>query len=84
VTFNAPVEVPAKALPAGTYVFKLLDSTDRNIVQICDKDQQHLLATVVALPEYRLKPSGKPVLQFEERPSGSRPALRAWADQGSQ
>ena len=38
VTFNEPVEVPgvgAQILPAGTYVFKLLDSpSDRHIVQI--------------------------------------------------
>jgi len=38
VTFNVPVEIPgvgAQVLPAGTYVFKLLDSlSDRHIVQI--------------------------------------------------
>ena len=38
VTFSAPVEIPgvgAQVLPAGTYVFKLLDSqSDRHIVQI--------------------------------------------------
>jgi hypothetical protein len=42
VTFSAPVEIPGKALPAGTYVFKLLDSTsNRNILQIFDKDEKH-------------------------------------------
>ena len=79
VTFNSPVEIPGKVLPAGTYVFKLLDSTsNRNIVQIYDKDEKHLIATMLALPDYRLKPSDKPVLAFEERPSGSPEALRAW------
>ena len=36
VTFSQPVEIPgAQVLPAGTYVFKLLDSSsNRNIVQI--------------------------------------------------
>ena len=36
VTFNHRVEIPGgKVLPAGRYVFKLLDSaSDRNIVQI--------------------------------------------------
>jgi len=35
VTFSGPVEIPGKALPAGTYVFKLLDSQgNRNIVQV--------------------------------------------------
>jgi hypothetical protein len=61
VTFNAPVEIPGKALPAGTYVFKLLDSTgSRDIVQISDKDDKQLIATVLAIPDYRLQPADKP------------------------
>src|SRR5712672_4839493 len=58
VTFSGPVEIPGKALPAGTYVFKLLNSTsNRNIVQIFDKDEKQLLATILAIPDYRLKPT---------------------------
>jgi hypothetical protein len=79
VSTNVPIEVPGKALPAGTYVFKMLDSpADRNIVQIFDKDEKHLLATVLTVPDYRLKPADKPLLQFEERPSGTPEALKAW------
>jgi hypothetical protein len=79
VTFSAPVEIPGKALPAGTYVFKLLDSTsNRNILQIFDKDEKQLLATILAIPDYRLKPSDKPVIRFEERPSGTPEAIKAF------
>ena len=80
VTFNAPVEVPGnKVLPAGTYVFKRLDSpADRDIVQIWDKDEKHLLGTILAIPDYRLEPAGRPVVKFEESPSNSPPALKAW------
>src|SRR6266436_4710922 len=79
VTFSAPVEVPGKVLPAGTYVFKLLDSTaNRNIVQIFDKDEKQLYATILAVPDYRMQPSDKPLIQFEERPSDSPPAVKAW------
>src|SRR6266403_211435 len=79
VTFNAPVEIPGKVLPPGTYVFKLLDSTsNRNIVQIFDKDEKELYATLLALPNERLKPSDKPTITFEERPSGSPEAVKAW------
>jgi len=76
VTFNAPVEVPGKVLPAGTYVFKLLDSpSDRHIVQIYDADQKKLFATILAVPDYRLKPTDKPVLRFAERaPPAAPPA----------
>ena len=79
VTFSAPVEIPGKALPAGTYVFKLLDSTsNRNILQIFDKDEKQLYATILAIPDYRLKPSDKPVIRFEERPSGTPEAIKAF------
>lgn len=79
VTFNMPVEVPGKILQPGTYVFKLLDSpSDRHIVQIYDADQKKLYATILAVPNYRLKPSDKPVISFEERPSGQPEALRAF------
>jgi hypothetical protein len=79
VTVNEPVEIPGQVLPAGTYWFKLLDSpSDRNIVQIYNADQKKQLAMVMAIPDYRLKPTGKTVITFEERASGSPPAVRAW------
>ena len=79
VTFNQPVEVPGKALPAGTYVFKLLDSpSNRNIVQIWDKDEKHLIGTYLAVPDYRMKPADKPVINFEERASNAPEAIKAW------
>jgi len=79
VTFSAPVEIPGKALPAGTYVFKVLDSaSNRNILQIFDKDEKQLYATILAIPDYRLRPSDKPVIRFEERPSGTPEAIKAF------
>jgi hypothetical protein len=79
LTFSAPVEVPGRVLPAGTYVFKLLDSpSDRHIVQIYDKDETHLIANVLAVPDERLEPRGKTVITFEERAGGSPEAVRAW------
>src|SRR6266566_4278003 len=78
VTFSAPVEIPGKALPAGTYVFKVLDSqANRNIIQIFDKDEKQLLGTVLAIPDYRDTPPDKPVINFEERPSDTPPAVKA-------
>ena len=79
VTFSGPVEIPGKALGAGTYVFKLMDSpSNRNIVQIYDKDEQLLITTVLAVPDYRLRPTGKTVINFDERPSNSPEAVKAW------
>src|SRR5689334_17242715 len=82
VTFSAPVEIPgvdAQVLPAGTYVFKLLDSqSDRHIVQIFNKDETHIYSTILAIPNYRLKATDKTVMTFSERPVGEPEALRAW------
>src|ERR1019366_5677333 len=48
--FSQPFEIPGgQVLPAGTYVFKLLDSPyDRDIVQIFNQDQTHIYATIMA------------------------------------
>jgi len=80
VTFSQPVEVPGGVvLPAGAYVFKLLDSaSNRHIVQIFNEDQNHVYATVLAIPNYRLQVTGKTVITFTERAAGEPPAIKAW------
>jgi hypothetical protein len=87
VTFSAPVEIPgagAQVLPAGTYVFKLLDSqSNRNIVQIFNERQDHLFSTILAIPNYRLRRTDKPVITFRERAAGAPEAVRAWFYPGS-
>lgn len=85
VTFSGPVEIPGVhvagwgVLPAGTYVFKLLDSqSDRHIVQIFNQDETTIYATILAIPNYRLQATDKTVMTFSERPAGQPDALRAW------
>src|SRR5215813_8497791 len=69
VSFSHPVEVPGGVvLPAGTYVFKLLDSaSNRHIVQIFNKDQTRMYATVLAITNSPLPVSGKTVTTCKER-----------------
>ncbi len=79
VTFSQAVEVPGKILPAGTYTFQLLDSqSDRHIVQIFNADGSQILATILAINNYRLQSTGDTVMKFSERPGDSPEALRAW------
>jgi hypothetical protein len=85
VTFSGPVEIPGVhlagwgVLPAGTYVFKILDSlSDRHIVQIFNKEETTIYATILAIPNYRLKATDKTVMTFAERAAGEPEALRAW------
>ena len=78
VTVNEPIQVPGKVLPAGTYVFKLLDSNDRTLVAIYDADGMHFITTVQGIPDVRTETPDKAILQLEERPSGQPQALKAW------
>lgn len=85
ITFSGPVEIPGVhlagwgVLPAGTYVFKILDSqSNRHIVQIFNKDETTIYATILAIPNYRLRATDKTVITFRERPAGEPEALRAW------
>jgi hypothetical protein len=79
LTFSQPVEIPGHVLPAGTYTFKLADSmSDRHIVQIFNADGSQIIATIMAIPDYRLTATDKTVIRFGEVPSGSPEAIRAW------
>jgi hypothetical protein len=79
MTFNQPVELPGIVLPAGTYVFKLLDSTsDRHIVQVFNADETKIFATILAIPDYRLTPTDKTVVHFSERPRHLPDAVHEW------
>lgn len=79
LTFSEPVEVPGMVLVAGTYWFTLADNdTDRNVVQIWNSDRTHLITTILAIPDYRLRPTGKTVVHFEERPSDAPEAIHSW------
>src|SRR3984893_1409378 len=78
-TCSGPVEIPGQVLSAGTYVFKLADSTsNRNIVQVFSKNEKHLYGTFLAIPDERLRPAGRPIITFDETPAGSPEAVRAW------
>lgn len=79
LTFSHPVAVPGTVLPAGTYTFTILDSFGiRNIVQIWNEDKTNLITTILAIPNYRLEPTGETVIEFRERPAGTPQALKAW------
>jgi hypothetical protein len=82
LTFTEPFEVPgvdAQILPAGTYVFKIINSwSDRSIVQIFNEDETHVYTTILAIADWRLKVTDKTVLTFKERGAGQPEAIKAW------
>lgn len=79
VTFNQPVEIPGQVLSAGTYTIELYESFGaRHIVRIYNADRSKLIATVLAIPNQRIKPTEENVMKFSERPGNSPDALKAW------
>jgi hypothetical protein len=79
VTFTQPVEIPGQILPSGTYTVELYESfANRHIVRIFNADRTQLLATVLAIPNERLTPTGDNMMTFSERPGNSPVALKAW------
>jgi hypothetical protein len=79
ITIDEAVQLPNAMLQPGTYVLKLHDSpSDRHVVQVFDKDEKHIVTTILAIPNMRLRPTGKSVFAFWEVPAGKPKALRAW------
>jgi len=86
ITINEPVQVPSCCNPEhvvilqpGTYVLALVDSlSDRHIVRVFEQDEKTVVTTILAIPNYRLQPTGATTFQFWETPAGQPRAMRAW------
>jgi len=79
VTFSDSVQVPGMTLPAGTYIFKLVENrADRYVVQIFNDRESHVYTTLMAIPNYHMTTPEKTQISFYEVPSGQPPALKAW------
>jgi hypothetical protein len=79
IVFTAPVEIPGRVLPAGTYLFTLVPGDPaHNLVQVWTADRTTLLATDLTVPDYSIHPAGEPTLKFDVQHSGEPDALRAW------
>jgi LPXTG-motif cell wall-anchored protein len=79
LTVNQPIQVTDTVLEPGQYVLKLLDSqSDRHIVQIFNRNETHIINTVLAIPAERVIPTGRTEFTFWETPPGTYKALRTW------
>ncbi len=80
ITIDEPMQLPTTTLQPGTYVIRLLatSAADRHTVQFFNKDENHLITTIEAIPNERVRPTGKSVFAFWETPAGQPKALRAW------
>jgi hypothetical protein len=79
ITISEPVTVEGTLLPAGQYVMKLQDSSaSRDVVYIFNGEGTRLITTVLAIPAYRLEPTGKSEFSFYNSTTGQPAALHTW------
>jgi hypothetical protein len=77
ITFSAPVQIPGRVLPAGTYLFQQADSNDLNLVQIFNADRSLLYATLETVPAERMNSTAHTAITLAEPASGT-PILVKW------
>ncbi len=79
ITFSQPIQIPGQILPAGTYLFKVLNSnSDQNVVQIFNSDQTHLYATLQTIATERQDPTGDTAITLAEQGAGKPDVLLKW------
>ena len=79
ITIDQSIDVQGTVLPPGSYVMKLLGSpSNRTTVLIFNADENHLIATILAIPASRLQPTGDSKFMFYEAEKGQAPALHTW------
>ena len=78
LTFSGPVEMPGVRLDAGTYVFKLADSSSRNVVQVWDRDEKKMIGHWLFVQNDRPEVSHDTVVMFRETAAGQTPAVQFW------
>ena len=75
VTFDQPVEIPGKVLAAGTYAFVQEGPT---IVRIWDKDQTHLIATLMTNAAEQQQFEPRQEFEFDTPDASNPKVLKAW------
>jgi hypothetical protein len=78
ITFSQAIEIPGQVLPAGTYLFKLADPNDLDLVRIFNSEGTRLLATLQTITAERGKPTGDTVVVLAEQPEGRPETLVKW------
>jgi hypothetical protein len=52
--------------------------SNRDVVAVYNKNEDHCYGVFLAVPDYRLTPAGRSIITFEERAAGAPEAVRAW------
>ena len=78
-TFSQPISLPGVTLPAGEYLFRIVDTTtSRKVVQVLSGDGKTPYAMLHTIPDIRRDPSGNPEVRFMETAKGHPNAVKTW------
>src|ERR1700752_3262230 len=77
-TFSQPVQIPGHVLPAGTYLFEIVDNFNHEIVRISNADRTNVIALIQARPTTQKGFAGKAAIVLAERGPWEPAAVVAW------
>jgi len=78
-TFSAPIALPGVTLPAGRYVFRIVDvNTSRKVIQVLSDDEKKPYAMMNTIPDQRRDPPQDATVSFYETPRGEAAAVKSW------
>ena len=83
LTFSKPIKIPGRVLPAGTYLFKLADPDNLDVIRIFNADGTRLYATLQTIPTNRLESNTNTEVTIAKQPNGEPSALVKWFYLGS-
>jgi hypothetical protein len=83
-TFSKAVQLPGVALPAGSYVFEVINpETSANMVRVASRDRSKVYLTQVTLRVERAASRDlRPRIVLGEAPAGQPPAVTSWFPDG--
>jgi hypothetical protein len=78
-TFSAPIALPGVTLPAGRYLFRLVDTTTtRKVIQVVSDDGKKPFAMMNSIPDIRRDAAKDATVAFYETPRGTPAAVKTY------
>jgi hypothetical protein len=81
-TFSQPIQIPGQVLPAGTYLFEIVNGFNHEIVRISNADRTNVIALIQALPATQKGFDGKSAIVLADRGASNPAAIVAWSYPG--
>jgi len=80
MTFSGAVELPGLRLEPGMYVFRIADTSGRNVIQVLSEDEMNVLGQWLFVPAERREATGDTVVTFREVETSANmtPAVQFW------